>query len=316
MIRLSALLLILVSATGLLNLPNSNRPGLKAPVVGQGPRTPPAAIAPNEQTQKSSAVDSEIKELAAGNHCLVMEAFVFVARDLPTYQALMSLDINLPNKDAEFFNSQLVIAAFLGQRRTGGFTVELTQSADGNVRVAERAPREMATSSLTSPFKIVALPVKTDGPLSLTLDQTWKERLRTYRLVGGELTITGGFAGIQQTATLSGSIQVMRQRRLATLLFDLKSTGKRSAQVSDVASGTVTNSGLLSFSYLDSAKLTGAIQSPFKATGQFINDERELSLNLETVPSPHISDNFTAAGSLRAIATTSKPANRAIAAAD
>ena len=257
-------------------------------------------------------MDGEIKQLAAGSHCSVSESFVFVARDAQSYQALESLNLKLPSQSADFFKSHAVIAGFLGQRRTGGFTVEITQNAAGGVQVIESKPKGMVTMVLTTPFKIVAVPIKTDGTITLTVDATWQERLRNYRLTSGSLTITGGFAGVSESRGLEGTLQIMREKAFATIFFELKSTGKRQSQLRDVTSGTVVESGSVSLSYLDSHALSGAIQSPFKVTGQFTEDEKELSLNLQTVASPNISDNYDASASLKATATTPRPPNRAV----
>ena len=96
------------------------------------------------------------------------------------------------------------------------------------------------------------------------------------------------------------------------MLFELKSKGKRQAELRDFASGTVTGKGAVTLARLESYALSGAIQSPFKATGQFTGDEQELTLDLQTVPSPHVSDNFTAQASMKATATTPRPPNRAV----
>ena len=120
------------------------------------------------------------------------------------------------------------------------------------------------------------------------------------------------FAGIHETSQLAGTLQIMRENTMATLMFELKSNGKRPAQLRDLASGTVTENGQVSLTYLASQALSGAIQSPFKAAGQFGNDEQELSLNLETVPSPQVSDNFNGRVSLQATAITPRPPKRAI----
>ena len=309
--KLSGVFLMLLSFAGMANMIECKHQN-PAARAEQDKRTPPAPVSKNEEKERPATMDGEIKQLAGGGHCPVFESFVFVARDAQTYQALKSLNLTLPDQDAEFFKSHAVIAAFLGQRRSGGFAVEITRDADGVVRIGERIPRGMVTMVLTTPFKIVAVPMASDGPLALALDPTWKERWRSYRVNSGELTITGGFAGISENSGLEGTLQIMRQGNLATLIFALKSTGKRQTQLRDVASGTVAESGQLSLTYLDSHALSGAIQSPFKVTGQFINDEQDLSLNLETVPSPHISDNFSAKASLRATANTPRPPNRAV----
>lgn len=303
---------MLVWFAGVANMVQCNQHNSKLPAEEQGKRTTPAQRSTNEESERPGNMDGEIKQLAAGSHCTVSESFVFVARDLQTYQALESLKLNLPTQSPDFFKSHAVVAAFLGQRRTGGFSVEITQNAAGGVQVIESKPKGMVTMVLTTPFKIVAVPVKADGTIALTVDATWQERLRSYRLTSGALTITGGFAGVHQTLGLEGTLQIMREKNLATFFFELQSTGKRQAQMRDLTSGTVADSGSVSVSYLDSHSLSGAIQSPFKTTGQFTQDEMELTLNLETVDSPNITDNFSASASLKAIATTQRPPNRAI----
>jgi hypothetical protein len=311
MTRLSGLSLLLVALAGVVNMPECNRER-SASVEEQRRRATPAPTSTPGEKEKPGTMDGEIKDLAAGNHCAVLESFVFVARDSQTYRALRILNIALPDQDANFFNSHAIIAAFLGQRRTGGFGLNISAGADGVVQVAERVPKGMVTMVLTTPFKIVAVPVKGDGPIALSLDETWKERWRNYRLTNGELTITGGFAGVHESSPLEGTLQIMRERNLATFAFQLKSIGKRKGQLLDVASGTVSEAGQLSLAYLESHALSGAIQSPFKATGQFLNDEQEVSLSLETVPSPQVSDNFSGTASLKAIAITARPTDRAI----
>jgi hypothetical protein len=313
MMKVSGLFLILASFAGILNIPECGCQKLAAHAEEQGKRAKPAPTSVPGTQEKSGTMNSEIKELAVGGHCTVFESFVFVARDAQTYQALKTLNINLPDHDAEFFNSHAVIAAFLGQRRTGGFAVEITQGADGVVQVAERVPKGMVTMALTTPFKIVTVPVTADRPIALSLDATWKERWRTYRVTSGELIITGGFAGAHEVLGLEGSLLIMRERTLITLTFDLKSRGKRQTrELRDAASGTVTESGRLSLAYLDSHSLSGAIQSPFRVQGQFANDEQDLRLDLATADAPRISDNFTAQGSLQALAIAPRPPNRAI----
>jgi hypothetical protein len=311
MMKFSGLFLILISFTGLVHLRECNHPKPARGAEQDKLDTPAPTAVPGEK-EKPGTMDGEIKELAAGNHCSVFESFVFVARDAHTYQALKTLNITLPDQDANFFSSHAVIAAFLGQRRTGGFGVNISPGADGMVQVAERVPKGMVTMVLTTPFKIVAVPIKEDGPITLSLDESWKNRWRSYRLTNGELTITGGFAGVQENSALEGTLQIMRERTLATFTFQLKSTGKRKTELRDSTSGIVTESDQVSLTYLESRALSGAIQSPFKAAGQFTNDEQELALSLETVPSPQISDNFAGHASLRAIAITPRPPNRAI----
>jgi hypothetical protein len=312
MMKVSGLFLMLVSFAGVVGILKCDHQKPPASGEQQSNRGTPASTVKPGTKEEPGTMAGEIKDLAAGNHCDVFESFVFVARDAQTYEQLQSLNVSLPAQNADFFASHAVVAAFLGQRRTGGFSVRITQGADGLVQVSEQKPKGMVTMVLSAPYRIVAVPVKNDGTISLSLDASWAERWRNYRVSSGELTITGGFAGIHQTSSLEGSVQIMRERTLATFGFDLKSKGNRQAQLHDLTSGTVDTSGRVAFAYLDSHALSGAIQSPFKAAGQFTGDEQELSLNLDTVPSPHVSDNFSATASLRATAITPRPPNRAV----
>lgn len=259
--------------------------------------------------------NSEIKELAAGNRSSIFESFVLVGRDVQTYAALRALHSGLPEQSTDFFKSSAVIAVFLGQRRTSGYGVEITRESDGQVRIVEHVPSKdtIVKMVLSAPFKIVATPVETDHPVKLSLDTTWKNRLRPYRVTSGELSITGGFAGVNEKLRLEGSLSIMRADTLATIVFELQSAGgKQPRQLRDTASGLVDASGRVKLSRVDASALTGAIQSPFRVTGQFTENEQNLDLGFETIAAPNISDNFSATASLKALATAPQPANQAI----
>jgi hypothetical protein len=305
--KLNLLFLMIIALAG--NLPDCAQQKSKGT---QGSASPAPATTPRDK-DKPVVMENEVRQIAAGSHCTVFESLVLVVRDASTYAALKELNLNLPEQSADFFASHAVIAAFLGQRRTGGFSVAISSGTSGEVQIKEVIPKGMVTMALTTPFKIVSVPVATDTPLSLELDQTWRDRLRAYRIANGELTITGGFAGIHETVKLAGGIQVMRYERWATLIFDLKSEGKRSPrQMRDVASGAVQETGQLALAYLTSAALTGAVRSPFRVTGGFTGDEQDLSLKLVTASSAQVSDNFDASGSLTATAIGPRPPNRAV----
>ena len=258
---------------------------------------------------------TDIKELAVGNRSSIFESFVLVARDVQTYSALRSIHSGLPDQKPDFFKSSAVIAAFLGQRRTSGYSVQITRESDGRVKIIEHAPSKdtMVKMVLTTPFKIVATQFEPDQPVILSLDETWKQRSRPYRVTSGELTITGGFAGINDKQVLEGGLSIMRDKTLATIVFELQSTGgKQTRKLRDTASGLVDSSGALTMPRVDAFSLTGAIQSPFRASGGLTENAEKLALSFETVASPHISDNFSATASLKAIATAPSPKNQAV----
>jgi hypothetical protein len=126
------------------------------------------------------------------------------------------------------------------------------------------------------------------------------------------LSVSGGFAGRSERFQLKGMIGVMRYKSMATFVFDVQTVTSQPRHLLDAASGTVGTAGEVSLARVDAFALTRAIQSPFRATGQFDEDNRSFTLRLDTVSSPHISDNFSATGSLKATAIAPAPADRAV----
>ena len=237
-----------------------------------------------------------------------------VARDAETYAALRTLVRDLPDESADFFKAHAVVAAFLGQRNTGGYSVEIRQTGRTQLNIAEHAPPKDAivTMALTAPFRVVALPLDMDSALSLTLDAAWQKNVRPYRITAGELLVFGGFAGIQERSRLEGKLGIMRAGELATLLCDVRSVGgARERHMSDAATGRVDANGHITLTRLDAFALSGATDSPLRADGAFTAGEQNLTLSFETVPAPHVADNFAARGKISATATAPAPAKTA-----
>ena len=252
---------------------------------------------------RSETTNKDIKQLAASNRSTIAESFIIVARDVETYALLQQQVGNLPEQSAEFFGSQAVVAVFLGQRPTSGFAIDITVAPDGSIRVMERKPPQnaMVKMVLSAPLKVVSIPVGPDEPLSFSLDETWKDKLRAYRLTTGEVTIAGGIRSIRKNLPLQGTIKVMRAASWATFIFDIEgSSGNTRRTLRDVASGKVAPFGKVVLRRVDAFALTAAIQSPFRVEGEFTKQEQNLNLRFETIVAPHISDNFTAQGFLTA----------------
>lgn len=306
--RISVLLLLLIS------LSVGVKPGFSRQGDSQNSQNTIRRVMPlgYENETEPTVTNGQVKELASGNRSSIFESFVAVARDEQTYAKLRASNSSLPETSADFFKSYAVVAAFLGQRRTSGFDIEITQGTDGRVHVLEQTPKNtMVKMVLSAPFKIVAVPVEADRPIVLALDATWQNRLRPYRVTSGSLTITGGFAGTMKTLKLEGTLSIMRADSLATFIFELQSTGNNPIRrLVDTATGFVESPARISLERVDAFAIAGAIQSPFRATGQFGENERELTLNLQTNNSPNISDNFTATGTLKATALPAPGANR------
>ncbi|HEY1403441.1 MAG TPA: protease complex subunit PrcB family protein, partial [Pyrinomonadaceae bacterium] len=249
------------------------------------PSPQPSPVLEGEENLETK-VGGEIKELAAGGYGTVREPFIYLARDAQTYAGLRELNDKLPELGADFFKSNAVVAAFLGQRRSGGYGVQITRGGAGVLRISEKSPAKDAftTMALTSAFQIISVAVDEESPLALELDATWREAARPYTIGAGEFTRIGGFAGGRERSTLAGEIRIMRHAQLATVFFSLVGTGaegKRALQ--DVTTGTVTPEGALTLARLDPGSFVPPPRHPLRAEGRFADDEGKLSLTFEVM---------------------------------
>src|SRR2546421_79336 len=109
----------------------------------------PLACRPNSRDDKNLVSTSndptgDLKVLAEGSISPINTSFVGVFRDGEIYAALRAQATNLPELKADFFKSNIVIAAFLGQRNTGGYGIAMIQESNGKIRIAEKAPPKNA----------------------------------------------------------------------------------------------------------------------------------------------------------------------------
>ena len=270
--------------------------------------TPPPTTKGATPVDTTPAAGSDVKTLAEGGRVAVGEAFLFVARDAETYAALRGIVPNVPEQSAEFFRTNAVVAAFLGERRTGGYSVRVTRAQAGApLRVSEQRPAKdaMLTQALTTPYQVVAVAVAPDQPLTFALDPAWQGRLRPYRITAGTAEVTGGFAGIKKKLALTGAFGVMRSAKFATFVFDVAGAGETNTRraLRDTATGLAQTDGSLHLARVDAFALSGAIESPLRLEGRFAANEDTLALTFQSVPAPHVSDNFTVSGQLDAVAT-------------
>lgn len=269
---------------------------------------------PSPSPAEREKVKSDIKVLSSGGHIPVSESFIAVARDAETYAELRKLDGRLPELSADSFNKSAVVAAFLGERNTGGFGIEITRAADGTVRINETRPGEgmMTIQVITTPYTIVSVPVENERPLRLELDQTWQTSTRPYRINGGEFTMSGGFAGRSENSRLEGGFKLMRYANLATVLFDIKGAGGTKArELKEVTTGIIRANGEVSFARFNAGSLVEPPANLLKAQGQFTNNEGNLTLLFESLPST-VADGYQGKGRLTATATGPPPPKRAM----
>src|SRR5437764_175538 len=75
---------------------------------------------------------NELKIIAEGSQSSITKSFIAVIRDAETYEALRRAAGNLPDTNVDF-DSHILIAAFLGERNTGGYSVEMAIEVPGTV---------------------------------------------------------------------------------------------------------------------------------------------------------------------------------------
>ena len=248
----------------------------------------------------SENIAGELKVIAEGAHSPVTTAFVAVIRDTDTYAALRQVASNIPELDADFFKSNVVIAAFLGERNTGGYSVEITRDTDGKIRVAEKAPGKdmMVPQMITAPFKVVSLATAGTPPVSVSVADSFHQTAELYRISSGTFSISGGFAGRTETFQLTGKLQVSRLGNLITIGFAVVSTGaQRERQLREMATGVVSDNGI-TINRLSRGSLVDTPSGDFHLTGRFL-DKNKLTLALDTgvVTVP---DGYSGKGSIEA----------------
>jgi hypothetical protein len=251
---------------------------------------------------KDDISPEDLKILAEGFHSSITNSFVVVVRDAETYAALLKLDGNLPKLDQEFFKSNVVIAAFLGERNTGGYRVDISREVNGEIRIAEKVPGKgvMVPQMITAPSKVVSLPVAGGAPLLLSLDNAWRKNLRMYHVTNGRFTMSGGFAGEREAFGLEGDVRVLCEGNLATFAFDIVGSGPgRKHSLMDFATGVIQKDGGVAIQKLSAGSLVSPPNSGLKATGAFSLGYQKLSLILVSLPLM-IADGYSGQGSIEA----------------
>ena len=238
--------------------------------------------------QKTIPIENEnetsgtLKVIAQGFHSSITDPFVAVVRDEATYAELAKLDPNLPKFNIDL-KTNIVIAAFLGQRNTGGFSVEVVQGAKGEIRISEKAPGKdvMVPQMITAPFKIVSIPIGGTAPVSISAGETFRPTAQLYRIDKGSFTISGGFAGRSETYSLAGKLQVTRLGNLVTVGFAVVSTGtSRERSLRDMATGVMTDNSL-AISRMSRGSLVDAPAGDLRVSGRF-GETNKLVLDFDT----------------------------------
>ncbi len=275
-----------------------------------------AAASPTPDRAGNQNMETEFKVLSGGNHSSIEGGFVVVARDAETYQELRALDANLPEQTAEFFKTNAVVAAFLGERNTGGYAVNVRRVEGGVVSVTASSPAKggIVTQVITSPFKIVAVPVGEGGRLEVIADEAYTRGMRMFKVTSGEFTMSGGIAGRSEQFRLGGTLRVGKLGKIMTVEFALRSAGEGKARelktiASGVASDVSPQSGARAageqkgfvLANVDAGSLVDYPRSALRATVQF-NSNDKLAIMFQSQPS-NVADGFMGTGKLEAVAS-------------
>ena len=251
--------------------------------------------------QNEEGKQSELKVLAEGFQSAIKSPFVALVRDADTYAALMKLDGNLPKLDDEFFKTKVVVAAFLGERNTGGYSIEISRDAAG-IRVMEKKPGKemMVTQMITSPFKIVAVEGMSNKPGWLTLDDAWQSRMSPFHVNSARFGMSGGIAGMREEFSLGGTIGVLRAGSLATFQFRLIApAAKKRRALIEHATGVVGSDNNIKVGRMSADSFIDPPNTGLQADGMFSDGGKRLSLNLWSRPSM-ITDGYSGQGSIEA----------------
>ena len=266
---------------------------------------PEADVRTGSQKDKHVA-EGEIVNLGEGFHSEVTNAFLVIARDQRVYSDLRKLVPTLPNLLDDFFNGRAVVAAFMGERNTGGYSVEISRAPNGLIIVAANAPPKdaMVTQVITTPFKVVSVP--TQPSLAVEADETWKQAMRTYHIKSGRFSMSGGIAGRTETFDLAGDVRVMRCGKLVTLLFDIKSSGAEKQRVLREAATGITEKGTVEVRRISAGTLIEIPHSDLSARGTFADKKNQMEFGLTSLPNM-IADGYGGGGTLVAETEATAP---------
>lgn len=245
--------------------------------------------------------EADLKTISEGGFSNVETPFVFVANSVETYKQLQNLVENLPSANTIDFTNSAVIAAFAGERNTGGYSV-IYEGANGKFSVSVKSPPKggMVTQVISTPYKIVVAPVNAETQnVTLNLSENWTKTAQTYKITAGEIEFSGGIAGIQEKYKPEGSITIYQLGEFATLFFDLQGkTANKNFQTKDVASGKIKN-GNINLPTFEAANLIEKPHPSFSVSGTISGEKLSLKLK-KSDEEFNVSDGFQGSGKIEA----------------
>lgn len=259
-------------------------------------KTTPDAKLPDEEVSQPNQV--QMKTIDEGANSKIETPFIFVVRSTETYAQLQSLAANLPLKSRFNFNESAIVAVFAGTKNTGGYSVEIKKSSDKiEVGLIEPPKDSITTQALTTPYKIVLIPIEAEDNLVLEMAGNWQNTAQNYKITSGEFEYSGGIDGRVKKLSAEGTIKILSYGDYVTLIFNL--TGKdteKARKLIATASGKITD-GNIDVPRLDAGSFSENPKPPVKVFGTMENNK--LKLTFEPLPT-NIADGFQLRGKIEA----------------
>jgi len=245
------------------------------------------------------AANENVKTISEGAYSKVETPFVFVANSAETYAQLQDMVENFPSVSDIDFEKTAAVAAFAGTKSTGGFSVNIKNVFNKIVLEVVAPPKgAMLTQALTTPYKVVLVPIMQEKNLLLEVSADWKNTIQTYRITKGEFESSGGFAGRLEKFDAEGTIGILSFGKYATMIFNLSGNGtQKKRKLSETASGIFTE-GKIELTQLDAGSFSEGPKPPLKVIGTFTKDK--LSLTFEPLPT-RVRDGFEVRGKIEAV---------------
>lgn len=258
---------------------------------------PPAVPMKRVDPPVSTIPSGEFKDLLVENQSGVEEPFIFVARSAAQYGELQKKVSNLPSVDAINFNSNAVVAAFAGTKPTPGYDIVFSKTANG-VKVDLTAPPKdaMLAQVLTSPARIIVVPVEAEQEFKVEADANWQGKMQSYSITSGAIKFSGGFAGIEHKYALAGTLSIMRMGDYVSLFFNAAAADDKKRRMLETATGVI-KANSVRFERIDAGTMVDNPRPPFKAMGEIVGNK--LKLNFEPLPT-NVADGYEGSGSLEA----------------
>jgi len=242
----------------------------------------------------------QLRTLAEGSNSAIEDPFIAVIRDDETYGKLRKLEPALPALGADFFNQNVVVAAFLGTRNTGGYGVEISRNEKGQMRVAEKAPPKdaMTAQVMTSPFKVVSFTPNGSTAVDVSVDEIFRQRAELYRVSSGTFNYSGGFTGTTESFQLNGKLQLTRLGDLITVGFAVVgSGGTRERLLRGSATGFIKDKQLV-INRMSHGSLVEPPSGELRIFGKFV-EKNKLVLEMSTQPM-NVPESYGGGGTLEA----------------